>query len=408
MLDRIARNEEKRARLQDQRERERKEQNDRNDDATREKLSKIREASEGAVSEKAARTLSALQTKEELARQELQRVREAQEKRRCIKAIRYHTMRGQTSRDRRCVSRFPCMEMGFPKTRRNGCVGRQEAFKMASYRARKAEEYRMLKIAADLKNKEDRCNAIKKGFSALDHMRNSMKDIMEKTNLELKVLIRDGGAGYSCLTRLTNHITLDMCTTSMSCTSCGIRASFLRTAWWPRPLKSATTSSFRSKPNRSAPLRTATSCTCNNILLPFLLSSVRLRLERTFGIAPSPLRRAGTAALQGGAATLFPSDFASSGRGKSSGDLFFGTAGDGILPLADTTGAVREGGAAGAAETVTNPATSVAVASRKPSGAGRASSTSTGRKGFEPLPIHTMTQDRLQAALLASKVAGSD
>lgn len=91
MLERIARNEEKRARLQEQRERERQEQNDRNDDATREKLSKIREVSEGAVSEKAARTLAALQTKEELARQELQRVREAQEKRRCIKAIRYNT-----------------------------------------------------------------------------------------------------------------------------------------------------------------------------------------------------------------------------------------------------------------------------------------------------------------------------
>jgi hypothetical protein len=58
---------------------------------------------------------------------------------------------------------------------------------MASYRARKAEEYRLLKIAADLKNKEDRCNAIKKGFFALDQMRNSMKDIMEKTNTELKV-----------------------------------------------------------------------------------------------------------------------------------------------------------------------------------------------------------------------------
>jgi uncharacterized membrane-anchored protein YjiN (DUF445 family) len=63
---------------------------------------------------------------------------------------------------------------------------RQEAFKMAAHRARKAQEYKMMKIAADLKNKDDRCEAIKKGFFALDHMRNSMKDIMEKTNTELK------------------------------------------------------------------------------------------------------------------------------------------------------------------------------------------------------------------------------
>ena len=58
---------------------------------------------------------------------------------------------------------------------------------MAAHRARKAKEYRMMRIAADLKNKDDRCQAIKKGFYALNHMRNSMKDIMEKTNTELKV-----------------------------------------------------------------------------------------------------------------------------------------------------------------------------------------------------------------------------
>lgn len=57
---------------------------------------------------------------------------------------------------------------------------------MAAHRARKAHEYKMMKVMADLKNKDDRCDAIKKGFFALDHMRNSMKDIMEKTNTELK------------------------------------------------------------------------------------------------------------------------------------------------------------------------------------------------------------------------------
>ena len=60
---------------------------------------------------------------------------------------------------------------------------------MAQIRAKKAEEYKLQKITADLRYKDERCEAIKKGFFALDHMRNSMKDIMEKTNHELKVKI---------------------------------------------------------------------------------------------------------------------------------------------------------------------------------------------------------------------------
>jgi hypothetical protein len=89
MLQRIAQNEEKRARLQEQRDRERQEANDRNEDVTREKLTKIKEATDGVVNGKASRTLEAIQLKEELARQELRKVQEAQEKRKCIKAIRY-------------------------------------------------------------------------------------------------------------------------------------------------------------------------------------------------------------------------------------------------------------------------------------------------------------------------------
>jgi hypothetical protein len=88
MLERIAQNEEKRARLQEQRDRERKEANDRNEDVTREKLTKIKDATDGVVNGKASRTLEAIQLKEELARQELRKVQEAQEKRKCIKAIR--------------------------------------------------------------------------------------------------------------------------------------------------------------------------------------------------------------------------------------------------------------------------------------------------------------------------------
>lgn len=126
----------------------------------------------------AAKTQVAMQYKEELARQELKRVKEAQDKRKCIKAIRF-------------VGNFnsKCLFL-FNFTLGLLCVCfflyRQEAFVMAAHRARKAQEYKMMRLAAELKNKDDRCAAIKKGFFALDHMRNSMKDIMEKTNTELK------------------------------------------------------------------------------------------------------------------------------------------------------------------------------------------------------------------------------
>lgn len=176
MLERIARNEEKRRRLWEQRERERKEMLEKNEDFTREKLAKIRETSDGVVNGKAARTLQTMEMKEELARQELQHVKEAQDKRRCIKAIRWVACAAVR------VLFFPSHLCGVVSFH---C--RQEAFKMAAHRARKAEEYRLMKVAADLKNKDDRCAAIKQGFRALDVMRNSMKDIMEKTTNELKV-----------------------------------------------------------------------------------------------------------------------------------------------------------------------------------------------------------------------------
>jgi len=125
----------------------------------------------------ANRTQVAMQYKEELARQELKRVKEAQDKRKCIKAIRFivNVEKSVTLPFSNFFLLLCCVIM---------C--RQEAFVMAAHRARKAQEYKMMRLAAELKNKDDRCAAIKKGFFALDHMRNSMKDIMEKTNTELK------------------------------------------------------------------------------------------------------------------------------------------------------------------------------------------------------------------------------
>ena len=222
-----------------------------------------------------------MQLKEELARQELKRVQEAQDKRKCIKSIR------------------------------------QEAFNMAAHRARKAQEYKMMRLNAEIKNKDDRCAAIKKGFFALDHMRNSMKDIMEKTNNELKHEMH----------QLRHKDAFDPDEVMRKALQVG-----------------------------------------NTVLFP--------RLERTFGISDSPFGKSGP--LQGGGASIFPSEFGNtntgSGRAKTSsstGDLFasndfLNQNGDGAPPGAGTT--------------------------------------TTSRMGFEPLHIQSMTQDRLQQALSASKV----
>lgn len=58
------------------------------DNATKEKLQHILDTKTNIVKEKQEKTWKDLQMKEELARQELERVKEAQEKRRCIKSIK--------------------------------------------------------------------------------------------------------------------------------------------------------------------------------------------------------------------------------------------------------------------------------------------------------------------------------
>ncbi len=52
MLARIAQNQEKRQRLQEQRDRERREMNDKNEDASKEKLAKIKATTDGVVNGK--------------------------------------------------------------------------------------------------------------------------------------------------------------------------------------------------------------------------------------------------------------------------------------------------------------------------------------------------------------------
>ena len=66
------------------------------------------------------------------------------------------------------------------------CYISQEAHEIALFRTQKAEEYRREKLLHQLKEKEARANAIKQGFETLGQMRNSMKDIMTKTNLGMR------------------------------------------------------------------------------------------------------------------------------------------------------------------------------------------------------------------------------
>lgn len=150
MLATIQENERKRKQVEEERERLRQQMLKAADNDSFEKMNKIRESTEAAVREKAERTLHQLQYKNDLARQELEKVQEAQERRKRIKAIR------------------------------------REAFEIAKFRAAKAEEYRKQRLEQEIKDKEERSAAIKRGFHILEHMRNSMKDIMVKTNLELK------------------------------------------------------------------------------------------------------------------------------------------------------------------------------------------------------------------------------
>jgi hypothetical protein len=148
--DKIAEHERYRQQIEEQREKYKREVAPLEQNQSQEKLNKIRERTNNMTEDKSNRTLSALQLKEDIARRELEKVREAQERRRAIKSIR------------------------------------QEAHEIALRRAQKAEEYRMNKIKEDIKNKEERMSAIKQGFHVLDHMRNTMKDIMVKTDIELK------------------------------------------------------------------------------------------------------------------------------------------------------------------------------------------------------------------------------
>lgn len=150
VVDKIAADEEKRQRIKEQRNLERGSTGAKNDDLLREKMKKIRKATAETDREKSSKALADLQFKEALAKQELDKVKDAQLKRRSIKAIR------------------------------------QEAYDLAATRKKKADEYHRRMAEQAIKIKNDKCDAIKNGFLTLSQMRMKMRDIMSSATMQLK------------------------------------------------------------------------------------------------------------------------------------------------------------------------------------------------------------------------------
>lgn len=117
---------------------------------SQDKMNRIRQQNEDILNEKTQKIVADMQFKEYLTNKELNRVKEQQERRQTIKAIR------------------------------------EESFQLASLRKHKIDEFERNKAEAALKQKEDRIEAIRAGAQALKQMRFDVKNIMFQTKLELK------------------------------------------------------------------------------------------------------------------------------------------------------------------------------------------------------------------------------
>ena len=150
MLTRMEAEELRRKRLNDDREAERLRKQEEENNLLQSKIERAKQLSLGGAEEKSNKTQSELNYKEQLAKQELEKVRVAQEKRRAIKQLR------------------------------------QEAYILAATRAKKMDDYKMSRLNQEIKNKDDRSHAIQEGYKTLSKMRNTMKDIVNRATLCLK------------------------------------------------------------------------------------------------------------------------------------------------------------------------------------------------------------------------------
>jgi hypothetical protein len=150
MLDQIQADEERRKRIKESRENERGSGNQAANAAMLEKMQRIRDCNTIADRDKSEKALADLNFKEALAKQELDKVKAAQEKRKSNKAIR------------------------------------QEAYDLASSRKKKADDYRKRMAEKAIQDKDNKCLAIKNGFQTLTQMRMKMRDIMHSATLQIK------------------------------------------------------------------------------------------------------------------------------------------------------------------------------------------------------------------------------
>jgi dUTPase len=114
------------------------------------KAETIAKAKNDAIEVKKNKTLQELRFKDSLTKQELAKVEAGRQKRQQAKAIR------------------------------------QEAYDLAAMRQAKADEYKVQKAKEEIRIKNEKCKAIQDGFKNLSYMRNKMKDIMERTKIELE------------------------------------------------------------------------------------------------------------------------------------------------------------------------------------------------------------------------------
>jgi len=155
MLDSIAADEMKRTRIKTERTQLREFELGQKGNESYEKRKAIYAATEQAEKEKKEKTAAELQFKDMLAKQELDKVQLARNKRQQIKSIR------------------------------------QEAYDLSATRQKKADQYKMLQQKKLIRDKNDKCQAIQDGFRSLSEMRNKMKDIVDRTTIELKTEIHN-------------------------------------------------------------------------------------------------------------------------------------------------------------------------------------------------------------------------
>jgi hypothetical protein len=150
MLDRIRADEMKRNRLKEQRELERRLANEAGNAEGEEKRKSRKATADNVLNGKISKTQAELKFKDMLAQKELEKVKAARQRRQQLKEIR------------------------------------QEAFDLAAARRKKAKDYQDSKQKKAIRDKDDKCQAIQDGFKTLSHMRNKMRDIMDRATIELK------------------------------------------------------------------------------------------------------------------------------------------------------------------------------------------------------------------------------